>query len=89
MGQRDDSYPSDVIRASDISRYVYCRRAWWYDRQGISSINIEEIQQGVRQHRRHGVFVRVMAALAVIAVLLIITGVFMAGVYFLQLAAGG
>lgn len=86
---RDNQPLDDIINASDISRYVYCRRAWWYDRQGISSINIEEMQTGIRRHRRHGIFVRLMAVLAMLAALLIIVGVFLAGVYFLQLAAGG
>ncbi len=84
---RDDG-GSDIIRASDVSRYVYCNRAWWYDREGYTSINIAEMQQGTRYHTRHGRFVRAMQRIALIAALLIIAAVFMAAVYFLQLAAG-
>lgn len=43
------------IRASEISNYVYCRRAWWLKRQkGAASRNIRELQKGTRYHQRHG-----------------------------------
>ena len=43
-----------VIRSSDIGNYLYCRRAWWYRRQGFESENQAELASGTELHRRHG-----------------------------------
>jgi CRISPR/Cas system-associated exonuclease Cas4 (RecB family) len=43
-----------VIRSSDIGNYLYCRRAWWYRKQGIESENRAELAAGTQLHQRHG-----------------------------------
>ncbi len=43
-----------VIRSSDIGNYLYCRRAWWYRKQGIESENKTELAAGTELHQRHG-----------------------------------
>ena len=43
-----------VIRSSDIGNYLYCRRAWWYKKQGVESENRSELAGGTELHRRHG-----------------------------------
>jgi CRISPR/Cas system-associated exonuclease Cas4 (RecB family) len=43
-----------VIRSSDIGNYLYCRRAWWYRKQGFESENQTELAIGTKLHRQHG-----------------------------------
>jgi CRISPR/Cas system-associated exonuclease Cas4 (RecB family) len=43
-----------VIRSSDIGNYLYCRRAWWYKKQGFKSENQAELAVGTEIHRQHG-----------------------------------
>lgn len=43
-----------VIRSSDIGNYLYCRRAWWYKKQGVESENQAEMATGSELHRQHG-----------------------------------
>lgn len=43
-----------TIRSSDIGSYLYCRRAWWYRKQGIEPENKSELAAGTELHHRHG-----------------------------------
>jgi len=43
-----------VIRSSDIGNYLYCRRAWWYKKQGLESESQAEMATGSELHRQHG-----------------------------------
>lgn len=43
-----------VIRSSEIGNYLYCRRAWWYRKQGIVSDNQAELAAGTQLHQKHG-----------------------------------
>lgn len=48
-----------IIRVSEISQYVYCRRSWWLHRvAGYQSRNQAAMVQGTAYHRRHAVIVR-------------------------------
>ena len=43
-----------IIRSSDIGTYLYCRRAWWYKKQGMESANQSELAAGTELHIKHG-----------------------------------
>ena len=43
-----------IIRSSDIGSYLYCRRAWWYKKQGAESTNQAEMIAGTEMHEVHG-----------------------------------
>jgi CRISPR/Cas system-associated exonuclease Cas4 (RecB family) len=50
MGQKDP-----IIRASEISQYAFCARAWWLGRvKGYRSSNLAAMRQGEARHRAHG-----------------------------------
>lgn len=43
------------IRASEISDYIYCRRAFWLRRVGgYASQNVREMAAGTGYHQEHG-----------------------------------
>jgi CRISPR/Cas system-associated exonuclease Cas4 (RecB family) len=43
-----------ITRSSDIGTYLYCRRAWWYKKQGVESANQAELAAGTELHAKHG-----------------------------------
>lgn len=46
--------PVSIIRASQIGSYLYCRRAWRYQKDGVESQNRAELAAGTELHRQHG-----------------------------------
>lgn len=43
-----------ILRASEISSYSFCQRAWWYTLQGVESQNQAELAGGSEAHEQHG-----------------------------------
>ena len=43
-----------TIRASEIGSWLFCARAWWYQRQGVPSSNQAGMDSGTLSHRQHG-----------------------------------
>jgi CRISPR/Cas system-associated exonuclease Cas4 (RecB family) len=70
-------YTADMatIRASDIGNYLYCRRAWWYRRQGVPSENQAELTAGSDLHREHGRRVLAAGLTGALAAILFLLGV--------------
>lgn len=56
-----------TIRASEIGTYLYCQRAWWYQRQGMHNENQAELAGGTDLHERHGRVVMMVGCLRVLA----------------------
>ena len=71
-----------VIRASDIGNYLYCRRAWWYRKQGVESENQAELVAGTELHHRHGRKVLAASLLRNLALLLVLVALVLITVYF-------
>lgn len=63
-----------VIRSSDIGNYLYCRRAWWYRRQGYESENQAELASGTELHRKHGRKVLAAGLYRTIGIVLLLIG---------------
>lgn len=42
-----------TIRASEIGAFLYCRRAWWYQLQGVKPANQAELSAGTELHQKH------------------------------------
>ncbi len=43
-----------TLQASEIGTYVFCQRAWWFQRQGVEQDSPAAAEAGLAWHRRHG-----------------------------------
>ena len=64
-----------TIRASEIGTFMYCQRAWWYQRKKIKPINVDELAAGQKFHKLHINQSRSANLLKTIAWLLVISSV--------------
>ena len=62
------------ITASEISTFLYCERAWWYQHQGIESNNLEDLASGSQLHEQHNRAVITSGLLRVVAYLVLLIG---------------
>lgn len=70
-----------VIRSSDIGTYLYCRRAWWYKKQGVETANKAELAAGTELHARHGRQVLASGITRTIGVILLMAAVLLLVAY--------
>ncbi len=70
-----------TIRASEIGTYVFCQRAWWYQKKGYSSNNTSELAAGTKVHIHHTRLVMVSGCLRVLAYSVLITAIVLLAIY--------
>ncbi len=77
-----------TIRASEIGTYLYCKRAWWYQSQGIESQNQQEMAGGFDFHQRHGKRVFTGVLLRTLAWLMVTLALILMAIWFTQQLIG-
>ena len=70
-----------TIRASEIGNYLYCQRAWWYQRNGVIPENNAQLASGLKLHTRHGRMVMTTGCMRVLAYILFLTALVITVVY--------
>jgi len=63
------------IRSSEIGTYLYCRRSWWYRKNGVESENQAELAAGTDLHKRHGRQVIASALTRTVGLLLLLAAI--------------
>lgn len=61
-----------TIRASEIAIFLFCQRAWWYQKTGSPSENLEAMAAGKELHFRHGRAALRVGCLRILAYILIL-----------------
>ncbi len=73
-----------IIRASEINTYLYCKRAWWYQRTGKPSKNTQELIEGSKLHYRHGQVVLISSLLRYLGWIFLLAAIIMAVISFFR-----
>jgi len=73
------------IRASEISTFLYCKRAWWYQQKGVVSTNVEELAEGTELHQQHGRAVLASGLIRTLAYGLLLTALALLTIYLTNL----
>jgi CRISPR/Cas system-associated exonuclease Cas4 (RecB family) len=74
-----------TVRASEIGVYLYCRRAWWYQRQGKPNENQAELLAGRELHAQHGRQVITSGCLRLAAYAMLLLALALAAAYLTHL----
>jgi len=74
----------NIIRASEIGTFLYCQRAWNYQREGEISANQPDMTTGTEMHAQHGRAVFTAGILRSFAYLLLLLGLVLATIYMLN-----
>jgi hypothetical protein len=72
-----------TIRASEIGTFLFCQRAWWYQRQKIKSSNQRELTDGSDFHNDHWLRTQAGGKLRSAAWFLLLVGLLALGVYYI------
>lgn len=76
--------PTKTVRASEISSFVYCNRAWWYHQQGIESENQGDLAAGTKLHSRHGRTILTSGCLRTAAYVLLLLAILLLTAYLVM-----
>lgn len=71
-----------TIRASEIGTYLYCRRAWWYQRKEVPTENVRELLSGTEIHRQHGRTVMLAGCLRTLAMGMLLVAMVLLVIHF-------
>ena len=77
-----------TLRASEIGTYLFCKRAWWYQGQGIASSNQVEMAAGSDLHHQHGRVTLVAGLLRLLAWLVLLGALVLLTIYGVRLIIG-
>jgi len=72
-----------TIRASEIGTYLFCHRAWYYQRKDVPSENIREMVTGTEIHRQHSRKVAAAGCLRTLAMGMLLATMVLVVVHFL------
>jgi hypothetical protein len=61
-----------IIRASEIGTYLFCNRAWSYQRKGVESENTRELAAGTELHYTHNREIMAAGCLRTMAMVLLL-----------------
>jgi hypothetical protein len=70
-----------TLRASEIGTYLFCQRAWWYQKNGHPSDNLAEMAAGSELHYRHSRAVLSAGCLRAAAYALLLIALSLAAAY--------
>jgi hypothetical protein len=72
-----------VIRASEIGTYLYCRRAWKYQRKDVPSENTQEMVTGTIIHQQHGRKVLAAGCMRTLGMIMLLAAMVLFVIHFL------
>jgi len=70
-----------TIRAPEICSFIFCQRAWWYQREGMEPVNRTEMSAGSQFHEQQGNIARSAFLLQIFAWILVILAVVGLAIY--------
>lgn len=59
-----------TVRASEIGTFIFCQRAWWYQREGVETVNLAELSAGSQFHQQQASIARSALAINFFAIIL-------------------
>ena len=71
-----------TIRASEIGTFIFCQRAWWYQRRKVKPFNQDELADGSEFHNSHWLQSQSVSPLRTTAWLLLLAALVILGIYF-------
>jgi hypothetical protein len=79
---------SEPVRASELGTYQYCRRAWWYAKQGFEGGNVDAMAAGSRWHNEQARIVWSAGCLRTLGFIALASALFLLVIYLSGLVIG-